>query len=155
MLKPGQQVQAAHGWHPGLAQKPHFFGAKQQEKNRENSCLQATNLGDPIQGTICVQCDVLAPSPRCAGEGWVPTVPGLPLAPPLPGGCWRLNSHLDSTGWSFLKTRVFNTDPTMEPPGWLPSLSSPGRWVGTVPGEDGYRERVLGPLHPGSPVLLR
>lgn len=70
----------------------------------------------------------------------MPTVPGLPSAPPLPGGCWRLNSHLDSTGWSFLKIRVFNTDPMMEPPGWLPSLSSPGRWGrGAVPGEDGYR----------------
>ena len=68
----------------------------------------------------------------------MPTVPGLPSAPPLPGGCWRLNSHLDSTGWSFLKTQVFNTDPMMEPPGWLPSLSSPGRWGGAVPGEDGY-----------------
>lgn len=32
VLKPGQQVQAAHGWHPGLAQKPHFFRAKQHEK---------------------------------------------------------------------------------------------------------------------------
>ena len=60
----------------------------------------------------------------------MPTVPGLPSAPPLPGGCWCLNSHLDSTGWSFLKTQVFNTDPMMEPPGWLPSLSSPGRWGG-------------------------
>jgi len=32
VLKPGQQVQAAQGWHPGLAQKPHFFRAKQHEK---------------------------------------------------------------------------------------------------------------------------
>lgn len=32
VLKPGQQVQTAHSWHPGLAQKPHFLRAKQQEK---------------------------------------------------------------------------------------------------------------------------
>lgn len=70
----------------------------------------------------------------------MPTVPSLPFAPPLPGGCWRLNPHLDSTGWSFLKTRVFYTDPTMEPPGWLPSVSSPGsRWGGGIAtAEDRY-----------------
>ena len=89
----------------------------------------------------------------------MPTVPGLPSAPPPPGGCWRLNSHLDSTGWIFLKTQVFNTDPMMEPPWWLPSLSSPGRWGGGCPRRGrvlGTRwEHVLGPLHPRSPVLLR
>lgn len=66
-------------------------------------------------------------------------MPGLPFALPLPGGCWCLNSHLDSTGWSFLKTQVLNTDPTMEPPGWLPSMSSPGRWGGRCPSRGYYR----------------
>ena len=125
VLKPGQQVQAAHGTQASLRSLT-SSGQSSMRRNRENSCLQATNLRDSFQGTICVQCDVLAPSPRHAGEEWVPTVLSLPFAPPLPGGCWRLNSHLDSTGWSFLKTRVFYTDPTMEPPGWLPSMSSPG-----------------------------